>query len=138
MLRAAGTRFHFPQSPVFCALHNGCETPELFALLSSMNRVLQCLPITAAVMSVEIWRQVEKPSGKTCKICTKRQGGLKVGSEHLPGLSFVLERHKEKGFSLKENFLTEKTASSLYRERVDSLGSVFVFSLTKNIMKSQR
>lgn len=40
LLRGASTRFQFPQNPVCCVLHNGCETPELFALLSSMNRVL--------------------------------------------------------------------------------------------------
>lgn len=65
-------------------------------------------------------------------------GGCKAGSEPLPGLSFVLGRHKEKGFPLEENFLTEKTVSSLYRERVDSFGNVFVFSLTKNVVKSQK
>lgn len=50
----------------------------------------------------------------------------------------MLGRHKENDFSLKENFLTEKTVFSLYKERVDSLGRVFVFSLTKNVVKSQR
>lgn len=85
-----------------------------------------------------MWRQLEKPSGKSSRICTKCQGALKAGSEHLLGLFFVLGRHKENDFPLKENFLTEKTVSSLYRERVDSLGRVFVFSLTKNVVKSQR
>lgn len=85
-----------------------------------------------------MWRQVEKPSGKNSRIWTKCQGGLKAESEHLPGSSFVLGRRKEKGFPLKENFLTEKTVSSLSRERVDFLGSVFVFPLTKNVVKSQR
>lgn len=138
LLCAAGTRFHFPQSLVCCVLHNGCETPGRFTLLSSTNRLLQCLRITAAVMSREIWRQVEKPSGKASRICTKRRGELKAGSERLPGLSFVLGRHEEKGFPLKENFLTERTVSSLYRKRVCSLGSVFVFSVTKSVVKSQR
>lgn len=65
---------------------------------------------------------------KTSRICTKRQGGLKVGSEHFPALSFVLGRHTEKGFPLKENFLTEKTVCSLRRERV-SVFVRFLFSL---------
>lgn len=104
LLCATGTRLHFPQSPVCCVLHNGCETPELFALLSSTNRVLQCLPIAAAVMSMEIWRQGEKPSGKTSRICTKCRGGLKAGSERLPGLSFLLGRHREQGFPLRRTF----------------------------------
>lgn len=136
-LHTAGTHYHFPRSPVCCAVHNGWEAPELFALLSSAIE-FECLPISAAVVSVEMWRQVEKPSGKTSRICTKCQGGLKAGSEHLPGLSFVLGRHEEKGFPLKENVLAAKTVSLLYRERMTSLGSVFVFSLTKNVVKSQR
>lgn len=127
MLRAAGSTL--PLSPKSCLLSCIMAVKHQSCLLCFPLRIefWQRLPIPAAVVSVEIWRQVEKPSGKTSRICTKCRGGCKAGSEHLPGLSFVLGRHKEKGFPLEENFLTEKTVSSLYRERVDSFGSVFCF-----------
>lgn len=39
---------------------------------------------------------------------------------------------------LRRNFLTEQTVSSLFKKGVGSFESVFVFSLTKNVVKSQR
>lgn len=44
----------------------------------------------------------------------------------------------EQAGPLKGNFLTEQTASSLLRKRVDSLERGFIFSWTKNTVKCQR
>lgn len=79
-------------------------------------------------------------TGKTGRICTKCWGWA-YGSKWMFSwvIFFSLGGRKIRFYPWENNFfLRQQKVSSLFRKRVDFFESVFIFSLNKNIVKSER
>lgn len=131
LLYAADTHSHFPQSRFCCVLHGGCEIPELFVFLPSMNIVLatlayhhctrKCWNTVAGLADGEANWKNQQNMYRVSGVDIRQQAGACLG------YPFSLGGVKRRVFPPNRNFLAEQPVSSLFRKSVDSFESVFIF-----------